>query len=53
MVYGLKKPAGLFVIVVTLPAFGHPLQAIVAAFGLDPRTVANWQGRAGEQCAYK
>jgi transposase-like protein len=49
-VYGLKKPTGLFVIVVTLLAHGCPLQAIVAAFGLDPRTVANWQEQVGEQC---
>jgi len=51
-VYGLKKPTGLFVIVVTLLAYGCPLQAIVAAFGLDPRTVANWQERAGAQCRH-
>lgn len=49
-VYGLKKPTELFVIVVTLLANGCPIQAIVAAFGLDPRTVANWQKRAGDQC---
>lgn len=47
-VYGLKKPAELFVLVVTLLANGCPPQAIVAAFGLDPRTVARWQQRAGE-----
>lgn len=46
--YGLKKPAELFVLVVTLLANGCPPQAIVAAFGLDPRTVARWQQRAGE-----
>ena len=38
-------------IVVTLLAHGCPLQAIVAAFGLDERTVAHWQERAGAQCA--
>lgn len=48
-VYGLKKPVELFTIVVTLLAHGCPLQAIVAAFGLDPRTIANWQARAGQQ----
>jgi hypothetical protein len=40
----------LFVIVATLLAFGCPVQAIVAAFGLDERTVADWQRRAGRQC---
>src|SRR5262249_38185603 len=35
--------------VVTLLAHGCPLQAIVAAFGLDERTVARWQARAGAQ----
>jgi hypothetical protein len=38
------------VLVVTLLAYGCPVQAIVAAFGLDERTVARWQARAGEQC---
>ncbi len=33
--------------VVTLLAYGCPLQAIVHAFGLDERTVAAWQKRAG------
>jgi hypothetical protein len=36
--------------VVTLLAYGCPIQAIVAAFGLDERTVARWQQRAGTQC---
>ena len=47
--YRLHKPAALVVIVVTLLAFGCPVQAIVAAFGLDERTVADWQQRAGRQ----
>ncbi len=49
--YRIHKPPILVVIVVTLLAHGCPLQAIVAAFGLDERTVADWQGRAGAQCA--
>lgn len=36
--------------VVTLLAHGCPPQAIVAAFGLDERTVADWQQRAAAQC---
>ena len=47
--YGLKKRAEVFVVVVTLLAYGCPVQAIVAAFGLDERTVADWQRRAGQQ----
>jgi hypothetical protein len=38
------------VIVVTLPAFGCPVQAIVGAYGLDERTVASWRDRADKQC---
>ncbi len=34
--------------VVTLLAYGCPLQAIVVAFGLDERTVKAWLTRAGE-----
>lgn len=46
-VYRLKKPAELFVLVVTLLAHGCPVQAIVAAFGLDERTVSAWLHKAG------
>jgi transposase-like protein len=45
--YRLHKPLGLVTIVLTLLAHGCPLQAIVAAFGLDERTVADWHERAG------
>jgi transposase-like protein len=46
-VYRLKKPAELFVLVVTLLVHGCPAQAIVAAFGLDERTVSDWLHKAG------
>jgi IS1 family transposase len=46
----LRKPTALIVIVVTLLAYGCPLQAIVHAFGLDERTVAQWRDRAGRHC---
>jgi transposase-like protein len=49
--YRLHRPAPLFVQVVTLLAYGCPPAAIVAAFGLDERTVAAWHQRAGRQCA--
>ena len=38
----------MFVIVVTLLALGCPPQAIVAAYGLDERTVADWQAKSGK-----
>jgi len=48
--YRLHHPAELMVIVATLIAHGCPLQAIVAAFHLDERTVMDWQERAGRHC---
>lgn len=36
--------------VLTLLAHGCPMQAIVVAFGIDERTVASWQERAGAHC---
>ena len=50
MFAGLRKPTALIVIVVTLLAYGCPLQAIVHAFELDERTVADWRDRAGSHC---
>jgi IS1 family transposase len=50
MFAGLRKPIELIVIVVTLLAYGCPVQAIVHAYGLDERTVANWRDRAGKHC---
>jgi len=47
---GLRKPRELIVIVMTLLAYGCPLQAIVHAFDVDERTVASWRDRAGKQC---
>ena len=45
--YRLKKTVDLVTIVITLLCHGCPVQAIVAAFGLDERTVADWRDRAG------
>jgi IS1 family transposase len=50
MLEGLRKPTDLIVIVVTLVAYGCPIQAIVHAFSLDERTVASWRDRAGMHC---
>src|SRR4030088_2109643 len=47
MFEGLRKPEEQIVMVVTLLSYGCPPQAIVHAFGLDERTVARWQERAG------
>ena len=50
MLEGLRKPTELIVVVITLLAYGCPIQAIVHAYGLDERTVADWHDRAGRQC---
>lgn len=50
MFEGLRTSTELVVIVVTLLAFGCPLQAMVQAYGLDERTVASWRDRAGKPC---
>ena len=48
--YRLQYPVEFVTQIITLLAHGCPLAAIVAAFGLDERTVASWHGRAGEHC---
>src|SRR5260370_41153612 len=50
MFAGLRKPKELIVVVVTLLAYGCPVQAIVHAFELDERTVASWRDQAGTHC---
>ncbi len=47
--YRLRTAAEIVVIIVTLLAHGCPLQAIVAAFGFDERTSADWWARSGRQ----
>src|SRR3989440_12293159 len=47
--YRLRTSAKTVVIVVTLLAHGCPVQAMVAAFGCDERTVAAWWARSGRQ----
>lgn len=46
--YRLKQSSELFTVVVTLLVHGCPVQAIVAAYGLDVRTVRKWLQRAGQ-----
>jgi transposase-like protein len=48
--YRLHKDPSLLVAVVTLLTHGCPPQAVVAAFGLDERTVASWQAKAATHC---
>jgi transposase-like protein len=47
MLYGLKHPIWLVLVVLTLLAYGCPVPAIVVTFDLDERTVADWQSKAG------
>jgi transposase-like protein len=47
--YRLRTSADTVILVVTLLAHGCPVQAIVAAFGFDERTVADWWARSGHQ----
>src|SRR3954453_4892713 len=48
--YRLHRPAELVVLVLTLLSHGCPTQALVAAVGLDERTVARWLASAGRHC---
>ena len=50
VLYRLKTPEATVLIVLSLLAYGCPLQAIVRAFGFDERTVARWQKKAGAHC---
>ena len=49
--YRLHHPAEVMVLVVTLLCHGCPVQAIVAALGLDERTVTAWLHRTGDHGA--
>jgi transposase-like protein len=44
----LRTTAALVTTVLTLLGHGGPIQALVAAFGLEARTVAAWLARAGQ-----
>ena len=48
--YRLKTDPLQVMLVISLLAYGCPIQAIVAAFGFDERTVKKWWQRAGEHC---
>jgi len=47
MLYGLKHPSALVLVVLSLLAYGCPIPALVATFDLDERTIADWQLKAG------
>jgi len=48
--YRRQKAAALITQVITLLAHGCPVQAIVAAFDLDERTVRDWLDQSGAHC---
>ena len=48
--YRLQTAMEVVTTVVTLLCHGCPIQAIVAAFGFDQRTVARWFAAAGNHC---
>jgi transposase-like protein len=48
--YRLKTEPEQVMVVVTLLSHGCPVQAIVAAYGYDERTVRAWWKRAGAHC---
>ncbi len=48
--YRLRTAVETVTLVITLLAYGCPVQAIVMAFGLDERTIQDWQRRAGQHC---
>jgi len=50
MLYRLQTHQQTVLLVVALLTYGCPIQAIVRAFGLDERTVARWQKKAGQHC---
>jgi transposase-like protein/IS1 family transposase len=49
--YRLQHPAATMTLVLTLLLHGCPMPAIVAAFGLDERTVCAWLHKAGAHAA--
>ena len=48
--YRLRTDPQMVIWVITLLAYGCPLQAIVKTFGFDERTVKAWWQRAGVHC---
>ena len=46
--FGLKYPLWIVVLVLALLARGCPIPALVFAFDLDERTVADWQRKVGQ-----
>jgi transposase-like protein len=48
--YCLKTNPEVVMLVITLLAYGCPIQAIVAAYRFDERTIKEWWQRAGDHC---
>jgi hypothetical protein len=49
-VYRVHPAADVVLLALTWPCHGCPIQAIVAALGLDERPVVAWVTRAGRHC---
>ena len=47
---GLRTQQRVVMRVIMLLSYGCPMQAIVHAYEVDERTVAEWQKRAGKHC---
>ena len=48
--YCLKTDPEKVMVVIALLAHGCPIQAVVAAYGFDERTIKKWWRRAGQHC---
>src|SRR5215212_10060356 len=48
ILYGLKHPIWLALVVLTLLTYGCLMPALVATFDMDERTVADWQLKVGQ-----
>lgn len=48
--YRLRTDPAIVMIIIVLVAYGCPIEAIVAAYGFDRRTVKKWWQRAGVHC---
>ena len=48
--YRLQTDPATVMLVIVLLAYGCPIEAVVAAFGFDRRTIKSWWQRAGQHC---
>jgi transposase InsO family protein len=50
--FGLKIEQNTMILIITLLIFGCPIPAIVKAFKIDERTLADWLSKAGEHAKH-